>query len=276
MEKYYLKNYLESNEDSCAYLRSATNVPLHTHTDFYEFIIVTYGSYENAGKVCEKNTLLIYQPGTSHSMQVLEPNSNHLTLLISIGFMNDNMSKYFPPNKRPFDFSPIFYQLTNSQMNFITELINSIIGIPSNERNDTYRLILHNIFYIISHAKYSSFDTNLNSSYAEVLLDRLNNFHYMNKEISELYTDFPVSQSTLCSEFKKLAGTTIVQYRNMKRMEYAAQLLTNWNSNVTEVAAQLNISCVSYFSKEFKKLYGVSPKQYQILHRKPYPMLENA
>ena len=83
-----------------------------------------------------------------------------------------------------------------------------------------------------------------------------------------MYNDYPVSSTTLIRDFKKLTGKTIVQYRNAKRMEYAAQLLEEENYPITMIANMLNISSLGYFSKQFQSYYGMTPKQYQLRYRK--------
>ena len=60
----------------------------------------------------------------------------------------------------------------------------------------------------------------------------------------------------------------MLEYRNKKKMEYAAHLLQKDNYSVSSVADKLKISCQSYFIRQFKKQFGVTPKQYQMLYRK--------
>jgi AraC-like DNA-binding protein len=47
-----------------------------------------------------------------------------------------------------------------------------------------------------------------------------------------------------------------------KRLEFAAGLLLNGNSNVTQVAFESGFEDVSHFSRVFKKKFGVSPRSY--------------
>ena len=78
---------------------------------------------------------------------------------------------------------------------------------------------------------------------------------------------FPVSPTTLIKQFENLTGQTIVQYRNDKRMEYATVLLKDWRMTIIDVANKVGISSPSHFSAEFKKKFGVSPKDYAKQHR---------
>ena len=79
---------------------------------------------------------------------------------------------------------------------------------------------------------------------------------------------FPVSPATLIKQFEKETGQTIAQYRNDKRMEYASVLLQDWNLTVIDVANKVGISSPSHFSAEFKKKFGVSPKDFAKRHGK--------
>ncbi len=49
-------------------------------------------------------------------------------------------------------------------------------------------------------------------------------------------------------------------------MEYAAQMLRGSENNVTDVAAAVGISSLSHFIHKFKEHFGITPKEYQLLH----------
>ena len=102
--------------------------------------------------------------------------------------------------------------------------------------------------------------------YAVDLFQRLNNFETLDMNVTSMYKEFPLSKSELTKDFKELTGYTLVEYRNIKRMEYAAQLLTETDYSVTDIVGILNLSSTGYLSKQFKKQYGVTPKQYQSMY----------
>ena len=62
--------------------------------------------------------------------------------------------------------------------------------------------------------------------------------------------------------FKKYMNMTINDYVIELRMKHAAYLLRDTYMNVNEAADYLGFSSVSYFSRVFKKYYGVSPSEY--------------
>ena len=63
-----------------------------------------------------------------------------------------------------------------------------------------------------------------------------------------------------CSElFKKVTGLNFSDYLTKVRMEKAASLLSSGNCMVKEVAELTGYSDAFYFSRVFKKYYGVTP-----------------
>ena len=72
-----------------------------------------------------------------------------------------------------------------------------------------------------------------------------------------------ISLGYLSSVFKKETGKTISQYICERRMEYAEYLLTTTNLQVQTISLHCGIMDAQYFSKLFKKHYGVPPLQYK-------------
>lgn len=62
--------------------------------------------------------------------------------------------------------------------------------------------------------------------------------------------------------FKKYMNTTINDYMLELRMKHASYLLRDTYMNVNEAADYLGFSSVSYFSRVFKKYYGIAPSEY--------------
>lgn len=106
------------------------------------------------------------------------------------------------------------------------------------------------------------------SAYTIELLRRMNRYNLHDAKVHELYKEYPISPAKLIAEFKQLTGYTIVEYKNKKKMEYASFLLAEENYSISAIADMLHISSLGYFSKQFKKEYGMTPKQWQIAHRK--------
>ncbi|MBE6680596.1 MAG: helix-turn-helix domain-containing protein [Ruminococcaceae bacterium] len=90
--------------------------------------------------------------------------------------------------------------------------------------------------------------------------------------IKENYTS-PITLEDICRQmnlskqycmriFKKHMNTTINDYILDLRMRHAAYLLSSTYMNVNQAADYLGFSGTSYFSRVFKKYYGVAPSDY--------------
>ena len=66
--------------------------------------------------------------------------------------------------------------------------------------------------------------------------------------------------------FRRIFGTTVFGYLQLKRLERARCLLEERNMNVTEVAATVGYSSLSHFAKVFKQHFGAKPSSYLSEH----------
>lgn len=72
-----------------------------------------------------------------------------------------------------------------------------------------------------------------------------------------------INSAYFCRLFKKETGYTFGQYLTNYRIHVAAGLLANFDIRVNEVAEQVGIADSNYFSQVFKKIMGMTPKEYQ-------------
>lgn len=71
------------------------------------------------------------------------------------------------------------------------------------------------------------------------------------------------SKATLHRQFRKYMQNSPIQYYLDQKMTHARYLLENQFISIKEVVQKLNYSSPQYFSAEFKKAYGVSPKHFK-------------
>jgi len=64
-------------------------------------------------------------------------------------------------------------------------------------------------------------------------------------------------------EFSKIYGTVPQKWLIKKRLETAKILLTYDNKNISEVCTEVGYSNLSWFIQQFKKEFGITPKQFQ-------------
>lgn len=72
-----------------------------------------------------------------------------------------------------------------------------------------------------------------------------------------------LSVSRLAHIFKEQMGITIIDYLTSVRIERAKQLLLATEQSCTEICFQVGYNNQSYFSRTFKELVGMSPRQFR-------------
>lgn len=80
--------------------------------------------------------------------------------------------------------------------------------------------------------------------------------------IQEICDHFSISRSTLQTLFKKHLNIPPKEYINDLKMKHAQQIMTQENISVTEAAYRLGYSSIHYFSRKFKKEFGISPSEF--------------
>ncbi len=80
--------------------------------------------------------------------------------------------------------------------------------------------------------------------------------------VADLAKRVGLNQNTLQAGFKQLYKTSVNEYIRNYRIETAKDLLESSSLNITEITYKVGVNSRSYFSKLFKKKYGISPKQY--------------
>ena len=75
-----------------------------------------------------------------------------------------------------------------------------------------------------------------------------------------------MNEKYLCHLIKEYTNSTPVEYINKLRIESACHEMTVNHKTVTEAAFESGFNDLSYFSRTFKKLKGVTPKQYSAQH----------
>ncbi len=81
--------------------------------------------------------------------------------------------------------------------------------------------------------------------------------------IEELSFLFGTNRSTLCKEFKRATGKTLISYISDKKLELAKEKVINSNKSFTLIAEELNFESIHYFSRFFNKMTGLTPREYR-------------
>lgn len=93
------------------------------------------------------------------------------------------------------------------------------------------------------------------------ILDYINDHLNENITLSLLQQEFFLSKYYICHFFKKNTGFSVVEYITHKRIMNAKELLSN-DIPITEVCHSVGFNDYSNFYKTFRKITGISPKEY--------------
>lgn len=80
-------------------------------------------------------------------------------------------------------------------------------------------------------------------------------------ELDDIASRFGLSRSLLTREFRKHVGMSVVDYLNSRRIQNAGAMLLAGDANIAEAALDSGFSSMTYFYKQFKALYGVTPAE---------------
>jgi len=88
--------------------------------------------------------------------------------------------------------------------------------------------------------------------------------HYIEDlSLGDLASRFGLDGSYLSRSFKQAAGSNLTVYVTRLRVAEAKRLLQRRELSITEVAQAVGYGDYAYFSRVFKKLTGISPRQYR-------------
>lgn len=88
-------------------------------------------------------------------------------------------------------------------------------------------------------------------------------------KITDLCEALNISRSGLHNKIKALTGLSTTNFVNYIKMQKAKELLENTDMYISEISYAIGIINTNYFSKVFKKKFGMSPKQYKEILKKP-------
>lgn len=85
----------------------------------------------------------------------------------------------------------------------------------------------------------------------------------LNIKLDELAKTAGFSYTYFSYLFKKETGKTLTEYIRMVRIETAKKLLVEKERSISEIAELVGYSDIKFFTKQFKKVMGVSPNEYR-------------
>lgn len=253
-----------------------TSFPQHWH-DEAEFIYIANGTlkitvwsqtyYVHAGDI------VILMPQVIHSLEQLDTqNVEYYNIVFDFSMLGKDScyEKYLTPfitHVKQIDcYAKKGSRLNESLKPFILSLIDS--------RRNSYTtheyLVKSNLFMIMHILTQHSYNSNENDIALQVTYDKLKlvlyhiqNSYGNNISIKKAATLCGFSESHFMKLFKELTGMSFTAYLVNYRLELSAKQLKETNLSIIDISTNCGFNNHSYFTRAFKKKYGISPSKYR-------------
>lgn len=183
-------------------------------------------------------------------------------IIDTIDYLNN---KYNHTTPWKLDYSKYFFYNNEDLATTITKLLN--ICLSNKVDKDIYAdLALQElIIRIVQSQNLQSTDdavTSGNSTFNNIIsFIKINLFNKLN--ITNLTKEACMSTPSLYRLFKREIGLSPIEYILLEKIKYAKKLLHNPTIHINEVCYHSGFEDCNYFIRCFKKLEGITPKQYQ-------------
>lgn len=257
-----------------------TTFPMHWHNEM-EIVINDLGEYEETidfeTYLVRKGDIVIVPPCMLHSFkQHDELKSVFRSLIFDLSIVTGNNTdacsiKYFTPFLENRFISPAVITTDNPHYEELRQIIIDLLDIYSG-REECFELKLksklYDLFFLLfrycfeGEENAGSIKSGTTKS-VKMILDYISANYMYPITIEELAETVNLSKHYFMRFFKKYMGMTCIEYINDYRLNIAANLLLTTRMRITEVAASIGITNLSYFNRIFKKKYHLTPKEYR-------------
>ena len=229
-------------------------------TSFLFFIVI-----EGNGSLNYKNTIHELKTGDCvfidcHYPYINTSNNWHIAWVHFNGKeMNAIYQKYINRNGHA-AFNSFHFHRYNQIINEIYQIANSENYIKDmaifHKLSELLYTLMEETVYIEENKKNNKYDLNQIKKYIDD--------HYIEDiALNQLSDKFFINKFYLTRIFKEKYGSTINSYIAEKRITKAKELLRFSSSSIEDIALSCGVKDPNYFSRLFKKIEGISPKEYK-------------
>lgn len=245
----------------------------HAH-DFVELSIVTSGqihyNIEGTEQLLQKGDVMIFNPGVHHQALV---NSSTVSTELHIGIGNLNIDHMHPNFIKPLGQSPVLTIKKYEQEFFAccTEILKEQRLRHLGHSFMLKALVMKLIILLYREMDEWSSPPSVDASHfasrdkkaiVQSLIDYMSS-HYMEAiSLENISKNMYLSPIYISKIFKEETGSSPINYLIQIRLAKAKEILETNKMPVNLVAKAVGYSDAYYFSKLFKKYYGIAPSKY--------------
>lgn len=257
-----------------------TTFPMHWHNEI-EFVYIDNGEYIETIDFetynVKKGDILIVPPCVLHSFKQYEDEKTSFrTVMFDMSIVTGNNTdacsiKYFTPFTENRYISPNVISSDMPHYNELKEKLLDVMDIYSNKEFGfelALKAKLYEMFYLLFKYFFKSEINECNikagtTKSIKIILDYISENYMYPITIEELAETVNLSKHYFMRFFKKYMGMTCIEYINDYRLNIAANLLLTTRMKITDIAAGIGITNLSYFNRIFKKKFNLTPKEYR-------------
>jgi AraC-like DNA-binding protein len=233
--------------------------------EFWELTYVDFGNMrttvDDHEYVLSQGKAMLYGPGQYH-MQKTDGSTFINFITISFDMKMTKEDEEAMKNR--------VFSVGNDQAEIIKNILaENRIAQPYYETmiiNELKRFIIGLIRMIILDQRVSSLNSMAKKHVESDVVKRAQTYIHENLgkdiKIDDIARYANLSKPHLSAIFKKLTSVTPNEYMINARLTKGKELIRDGKLNITEIAEVLGYSSIHYFSRQFKKRYGVSPSEY--------------
>lgn len=236
---------------------------VHSHKNVTEVIFVKSGSgtiaYSDAEIKIKPNTAYFVNPNTEHA-EISEKDLKYFVVhLIDFEVLDKNKTPVKSLELSPRDYRDVI------------ELLDMAMNECAAAQNTPYLIsLLSAAFFLIKRvvtqnpsALVTGFRDGGLSPTAQNCVNFIDVYFSDMDVLGELCVKFNLSRRNLERLFKRELDISPLRYVKKVRLKRAAAMLSDSSYSVSRIASVCGYSSFAYFSKEFKALYGLSPRDYR-------------
>jgi AraC family L-rhamnose operon transcriptional activator RhaR/AraC family L-rhamnose operon regulatory protein RhaS len=262
-----------------------SSIELHKH-EYSELVVVLRGSGTHCtaklNYIIKAGDIFYVKPGYVHgySDPVNLKLANIMYFPRKIGIpLNDIVG--LPGYKAIFELEPDLrnsgrfnsrLNLNIADLSFVEKLLNSI-------KSELWSVNPGRIFMAVSYLMQligfisRSYETNLNPDTRALfnigrIVNHIESTYFDKFILNDIARKFNMSPCTLIRAFKRATGSTPGLYAQKFKIQKASELLVAPDATISAVAYRSGFSDSNYFSRQFKRHTGMSPKKFRAIYLK--------
>lgn len=258
------------------------NPPEHVHNDFYELVLVTHGEaihiLNGEEEPVGQGNIIFIAPGEKHHYKKARQLGVYnvvfdAELFNVISHYCNTMNGYkmiFGPKNSKAGIRNNIFQISHPHW---PEVLQEAVAIANAfaERNVGFRTMMLGAFFKLTYnvCKYCQ----LAASIDYVISDKISRaINYMKKKLDEQLTLEQIAAcagmgvSSFRKHFRTIMGVPPIEYLLQLRLRSAREMLITSCMHVDEIAYANGFVYSNYFSRQFKKHYGILPTVYRSIH----------